>query len=149
MGKHSGRNALSTRLKELGFELSNNEVDDVFRRFKALADKKKVRAVNPGQTAAAPPRRRAPTGAGARFKPGVERAAAPRARPGAAGRRPRGPDTQRGGDWTPPPLCPSQLPAAAPHLAPRCLAAALPTRPAPRGRARPPRASPTTTCSPL
>lgn len=44
MGKHSGRNALSTRLKQLGFELTTQEVDDVFRRFKALADKKKVRA---------------------------------------------------------------------------------------------------------
>lgn len=41
MGKHSGRNALSTRLKQLGFELTTGEVDDVFRRFKALADKKK------------------------------------------------------------------------------------------------------------
>lgn len=41
MGKHSGRNALTTRLKQLGFELSAAEVDDVFRRFKALADKKK------------------------------------------------------------------------------------------------------------
>ena len=44
MGKHSGRNALNTRLKQLGFDLSSGEVDDVFRRFKALADKKKVRA---------------------------------------------------------------------------------------------------------
>ena len=43
MGKHSGRNALTTRLKQLGFELSAQEVDDVFRRFKALADKKKAR----------------------------------------------------------------------------------------------------------
>jgi 2-isopropylmalate synthase len=41
MGKHSGRNALTTRLTQLGFELSNQEVDDVFKRFKALADKKK------------------------------------------------------------------------------------------------------------
>ncbi|KAI8468616.1 MAG: 2-isopropylmalate synthase [Monoraphidium minutum] len=41
MGKHSGRNALTTRLKQLGFDLSQGEVDDVFRRFKALADKKK------------------------------------------------------------------------------------------------------------
>jgi hypothetical protein len=45
MGKHSGRNALSTRLKQLGFDLSSGEVDDVFRRFKALADKKKVGAL--------------------------------------------------------------------------------------------------------
>eukprot|EP00878_Enallax_costatus_P002823 GHUV01003015.1.p1 GENE.GHUV01003015.1~~GHUV01003015.1.p1 ORF type:complete len:319 (+),score=76.79 GHUV01003015.1:136-957(+) len=41
MGKHSGRNALNTRLQQLGFDLSPQEVDDVFRRFKALADKKK------------------------------------------------------------------------------------------------------------
>ncbi|WIA37513.1 hypothetical protein OEZ86_014425 [Tetradesmus obliquus] len=41
MGKHSGRNALSTRLTQLGFELSPQEVDDVFKRFKTLADKKK------------------------------------------------------------------------------------------------------------
>ena len=41
MGKHSGRNALSTRLQQLGFDLSTQEVDDVFKRFKALADKKK------------------------------------------------------------------------------------------------------------
>ena len=42
MGKHSGRNALTTRLAQLGFDnLGQSEVDDVFRRFKALADKKK------------------------------------------------------------------------------------------------------------
>lgn len=41
MGKHSGRNALTTRLKQLGFELSTTEIDDVFKRFKQLADKKK------------------------------------------------------------------------------------------------------------
>jgi hypothetical protein len=34
MGKHSGRNALSTRLTQLGFDLSPQEVDDVFKRFK-------------------------------------------------------------------------------------------------------------------
>lgn len=34
MGKHSGRNALNTRLQQLGFDLSPQEVDDVFRRFK-------------------------------------------------------------------------------------------------------------------
>jgi 2-isopropylmalate synthase len=34
MGKHSGRNALSTRLTQLGFDLTPQEVDDVFRRFK-------------------------------------------------------------------------------------------------------------------
>ncbi len=34
MGKHSGRNALNTRLQQLGFDLTPQEVDDVFRRFK-------------------------------------------------------------------------------------------------------------------
>ncbi len=41
MGKHSGRAALRTRLRELGHELSDNELKDVFYRFKALADRKK------------------------------------------------------------------------------------------------------------
>eukprot|EP00271_Cylindrocystis_brebissonii_P013143 TRINITY_DN32753_c0_g1_i1.p1 TRINITY_DN32753_c0_g1~~TRINITY_DN32753_c0_g1_i1.p1 ORF type:complete len:704 (-),score=117.50 TRINITY_DN32753_c0_g1_i1:378-2489(-) len=41
MGKHSGRHALRTRLQQLGFELEANELDDVFKRFKAVADKKK------------------------------------------------------------------------------------------------------------
>jgi len=41
MGKHSGRNAFRTRLEELGtvFE-SEEELNDAFRRFKDLADKK-------------------------------------------------------------------------------------------------------------
>jgi 2-isopropylmalate synthase len=42
LGKHSGRNALSSKLKVLGYELKQQELDDVFKRFKALADKKKV-----------------------------------------------------------------------------------------------------------
>ncbi|KAG2492725.1 hypothetical protein HYH03_009137 [Edaphochlamys debaryana] len=41
LGKHSGRNALNSRLRSLGYELSQSELDDVFKRFKALADKKK------------------------------------------------------------------------------------------------------------
>lgn len=41
LGKHSGRNALGTRLKELGFELSETELNKVFLRFKEVADKKK------------------------------------------------------------------------------------------------------------
>jgi 2-isopropylmalate synthase len=41
LGKHSGRHALSERLKELGFSLSSFELDKVIERFKALADKKK------------------------------------------------------------------------------------------------------------
>ena len=41
MGKHSGRAALRAKLKELGFELADNQLNDVFVRFKALADRKK------------------------------------------------------------------------------------------------------------
>jgi len=41
LGKHSGRNAFRTRLKELGFELSDQELNKAFIRFKELADKKK------------------------------------------------------------------------------------------------------------
>lgn len=41
MGKHSGRNAFRTKLKELGFELGDNALEDAFSRFKALADRKK------------------------------------------------------------------------------------------------------------
>jgi 2-isopropylmalate synthase len=41
MGKHSGRHAFKTKLKELGFDLGDNALNDAFRRFKDLADKKK------------------------------------------------------------------------------------------------------------
>lgn len=41
LGKHSGRNAFRTRLEELGFELSETELNKAFLRFKDLADKKK------------------------------------------------------------------------------------------------------------
>ncbi|MFM7396501.1 MAG: 2-isopropylmalate synthase [Gammaproteobacteria bacterium] len=41
LGKHSGRHALRERVKELGFELEENEFERVFKEFKALADKKK------------------------------------------------------------------------------------------------------------
>jgi 2-isopropylmalate synthase len=41
LGKLSGRNALSSRLKELGFELSEQELNAAFVRFKELADKKR------------------------------------------------------------------------------------------------------------
>lgn len=41
LGKHSGRNAFKTRLKELGVEFSAEaELNDAFARFKELADKK-------------------------------------------------------------------------------------------------------------
>jgi 2-isopropylmalate synthase len=41
MGKHSGRAALRAKLGELGFQLGDNQLSDVFVRFKALADRKK------------------------------------------------------------------------------------------------------------
>ena len=41
MGKHSGRNAFRSKLKELGYELGDNQLEDAFNRFKALADRKK------------------------------------------------------------------------------------------------------------
>jgi 2-isopropylmalate synthase len=41
LGKHSGRNAFRTRLKELGIELeSESALNSAFARFKELADKK-------------------------------------------------------------------------------------------------------------
>lgn len=41
MGKHSGRHAFRVKLKDLGYELGDNAVQEAFRRFKDLADKKK------------------------------------------------------------------------------------------------------------
>ncbi len=41
MGKHSGRAALRSKLKDLGFDVADNQLNDVFVRFKALADRKK------------------------------------------------------------------------------------------------------------
>ncbi len=42
LGKHSGRHALKAHLEELGYNLSSDELDQAFVRFKELADKKKV-----------------------------------------------------------------------------------------------------------
>ena len=42
MGKHSGRHAFAEKLRELGYELGDNAFQDAFRRFKDLADKKKL-----------------------------------------------------------------------------------------------------------
>jgi len=42
LGKHSGRHALNERLKELGFSLTQEQIDKVNLRFKELADKKKT-----------------------------------------------------------------------------------------------------------
>ncbi|MHA1549178.1 MAG: 2-isopropylmalate synthase [Alphaproteobacteria bacterium] len=41
MGKHSGRHAFRQKLEELGFVLGDNALEDAFRRFKDLADRKK------------------------------------------------------------------------------------------------------------
>lgn len=43
LGKHSGRHAFRVRLKDMGYDnLEENEVELAFRRFKRLADKKKI-----------------------------------------------------------------------------------------------------------
>jgi 2-isopropylmalate synthase len=41
LGKHSGRHALALRYEELGYTLTADELDAVYRRFTALADRKK------------------------------------------------------------------------------------------------------------
>jgi len=41
LGKHSGRHALSDKIKELGYDIGDNAFQDFFKRFKDLADKKK------------------------------------------------------------------------------------------------------------
>ncbi|PSB02486.1 2-isopropylmalate synthase [Merismopedia glauca] len=41
LGKHSGRHAFGTRLRELGFELSEEELNKAFVKFKEVADKMK------------------------------------------------------------------------------------------------------------
>ncbi|MBZ5651090.1 MAG: 2-isopropylmalate synthase [Acidobacteriia bacterium] len=42
LGKHSGRNALRVRYEKLGFSFERAQLDDVYRRFVALADKIKT-----------------------------------------------------------------------------------------------------------
>ncbi len=41
LGKHSGRHALIKRYEKLGFKLSPQQLDTIFKKFKVLADKKK------------------------------------------------------------------------------------------------------------
>lgn len=41
LGKHSGRHAFKTRLTELGYELTADEIETAFKKFKHLADQKK------------------------------------------------------------------------------------------------------------
>lgn len=42
LGKHSGRHAVEDRLNELGYSLSETEMDKLFAQFKALSDRKKT-----------------------------------------------------------------------------------------------------------
>lgn len=42
LGKHSGRHALNDHIQKLGYNLSKDELDRVFEKFKRLADKKKT-----------------------------------------------------------------------------------------------------------
>lgn len=42
LGKHSGRAAFRDRLEQLGYKIGANQLNDAFRRFKDLADRKKV-----------------------------------------------------------------------------------------------------------
>ncbi len=41
LGKHSGRHAFRDKLEELGYDLSEEDVNHLFKTFKALADKRK------------------------------------------------------------------------------------------------------------
>ncbi|KAM7463350.1 hypothetical protein LguiA_031471 [Lonicera macranthoides] len=41
----SGRHALTAKLQELGYDINGMELDDIFRRFKAVAEKKKCNMV--------------------------------------------------------------------------------------------------------
>ncbi len=41
LGKHSGRHALNSHIQEMGYNLSKDELNTVFEKFKRLADKKK------------------------------------------------------------------------------------------------------------
>lgn len=41
LGKHSGRHALALRYRELGYEFSKGQLDDLYDRFITLADRKK------------------------------------------------------------------------------------------------------------
>ncbi len=42
LGKHSGRHALRRKLEEMGYHLTREELNEVFQRFKEVADKKKT-----------------------------------------------------------------------------------------------------------
>ena len=40
-GKHSGKHAFKEKLKILGYEVGDNYINEIFEKFKLLADKKK------------------------------------------------------------------------------------------------------------
>jgi len=42
LGKHSGRHAFEARLKDLGFNFSTEQIQELFTKFKGLADRKKT-----------------------------------------------------------------------------------------------------------
>ncbi|KAK1411269.1 hypothetical protein QVD17_37816 [Tagetes erecta] len=42
LGKHSGRHALKTKLSEHGYDINGKELNDLFRHFKSIVEKKKV-----------------------------------------------------------------------------------------------------------
>lgn len=42
LGKHSGKHAFTQRLEDLGFHLDENRIEELFTKFKELADRKKV-----------------------------------------------------------------------------------------------------------
>ncbi|HHU69877.1 MAG TPA: 2-isopropylmalate synthase, partial [Thermoanaerobacterales bacterium] len=41
LGKHSGRHAFKEKIKEMGYNLEDSEIEKAFKKFKDLADKKK------------------------------------------------------------------------------------------------------------
>ena len=42
LGKHSGKHALAARIKELGYDLTDEQIGETFAKFKDLCDKKKT-----------------------------------------------------------------------------------------------------------
>ena len=42
LGKHSGKHALRERLEAMGYEINDEQLEDIFTRFKKLADQKKT-----------------------------------------------------------------------------------------------------------
>jgi 2-isopropylmalate synthase len=52
MGKHSGRHAFIHKLKDLGYELAGNQLEDAFVRFKARGAPKALNKPMPSGSAA-------------------------------------------------------------------------------------------------